>query len=869
MSQSKKDGIFIDNVIYIVDEKKEGFPIYMRLLQLFIVILGTWSISSILVESFSIPVSVTNVNLLLVLFSTILFVLFLLPSYDLVKTILFVLFYGLFWYSRLPRIKNALFIFENLIIDKIASYYGSINQYFQADYSTSVPDSTLFLTMLLIPVAALLAVGVIRSKYVYLSNIILFLPVSASFAFGIIPSEQYLIAYIIVMLFLTISCNSGHSKANREQKKVLHRISSRAAIWLSLLCLGLFFLMKLFVTPQEYGKAARIGELKAELQDFMYSFSLEDLTSGITNIKLPNQKNTAGGLGGGELGRVGEVVFHDSEQLRVLAPLSSVSEGIYLKGYVGSEYTGDSWNGHTKESKSKYKELLKKITVEDFPPVNQVNLLLNGFSRNRDSNGVFSQKSDTTGRDQYEFDQGKIKVEYLSANKKFIYAPYYTNYGLLADTEYQSDLYAAPTIRKDSYEFDYYYNVVLGDISTSEFNVDLIGKPGYYFQYEKLYRNYVYDVYTKLPEEGLERLKQDFFDENVKAGSNSITERINYVKDYLDSNTSYSLSPGKLPKGKDFVEYFLYESKLGYCAHYASAATLMLRAMGIPARYVEGYAFGASNIVEDPARARGENNQSVITTYSNNGISEYDTPQVALSVKDYNAHAWVEVYMDGCGWIPVDFTPGSSVEYNTSLVKDMEDIGDKFNQSNGAQVIPTIISATPTPQPETTEEAVQPTKLPDKETAGNSGLKGMGEQTKHRVIIVFIFLTLAAACIAYAGFMLHIRRKKTAKMTRNYSKRALLLYEEIEKILSNYRGSRKSRVSLEDNLDYMKEHCPYLEKEAFTSCMETVQKARFGRKTISSGELSIVEEFHQDLYGEVYDSLHFWRKIYLRFILLI
>ena len=70
-------------------------------------------------------------------------------------------------------------------------------------------------------------------------------------------------------------------------------------------------------------------------------------------------------------------------------------------------------------------------------------------------------------------------------------------------------------------------------------------------------------------------------------------KRINYVKSYLERHTDYSLSPGKLPRGKDFIEYFLYENKRGYCAHYASAATMIFRAMGIPARYVEGYAVGS------------------------------------------------------------------------------------------------------------------------------------------------------------------------------------------------------------------------------------------------------------------------------------
>lgn len=58
------------------------------------------------------------------------------------------------------------------------------------------------------------------------------------------------------------------------------------------------------------------------------------------------------------------------------------------------------------------------------------------------------------------------------------------------------------------------------------------------------------------------------------------------------------MTPGSTPVRKDFVSYFLQEQKEGYCAHFASAATLLLRSYGIPARYVEGYAVSVSDVSE-------------------------------------------------------------------------------------------------------------------------------------------------------------------------------------------------------------------------------------------------------------------------------
>ena len=93
-------------------------------------------------------------------------------------------------------------------------------------------------------------------------------------------------------------------------------------------------------------------------------------------------------------------------------------------------------------------------------------------------------------------------------------------------------------------------------------------------------------VYTRVPAELLPRLT-DLVEENPLESLEEITAFILYT---LQSNTAYTLTPGRAPVNEDVVEYFLFEGKRGYCVHYAAAATLMYRLYGIPARYVSGYA---------------------------------------------------------------------------------------------------------------------------------------------------------------------------------------------------------------------------------------------------------------------------------------
>ncbi len=102
------------------------------------------------------------------------------------------------------------------------------------------------------------------------------------------------------------------------------------------------------------------------------------------------------------------------------------------------------------------------------------------------------------------------------------------------------------------------------------------------------------------------------------------------VAAYVRNSGSYTLTPEKVPKGFDFTEYFLTEGHEGFCVHFASATTALLQAMDVPARYTLGY-------------------RAVIS--SSNTWTD---------VTEATAHAWVEVYEPGVGWIPIESTAGFS-----------------------------------------------------------------------------------------------------------------------------------------------------------------------------------------------------------------
>ncbi|MBE3590202.1 MAG: DUF3488 domain-containing protein, partial [Firmicutes bacterium] len=105
----------------------------------------------------------------------------------------------------------------------------------------------------------------------------------------------------------------------------------------------------------------------------------------------------------------------------------------------------------------------------------------------------------------------------------------------------------------------------------------------------------------------------------------------------------YSQDPPPPAPGHDFVDDFLFVSREGYCTSFASAMAVMLRAVGVPARYVEGYRVPL---------AAGR-----------------DTPEGRqVVVRDSQAHAWVEVYDVALGaWLTFDPTPASPLDRNAGV----------------------------------------------------------------------------------------------------------------------------------------------------------------------------------------------------------
>jgi hypothetical protein len=116
----------------------------------------------------------------------------------------------------------------------------------------------------------------------------------------------------------------------------------------------------------------------------------------------------------------------------------------------------------------------------------------------------------------------------------------------------------------------------------------------------------------------------------AQAGAVTPYDEATAIEAYLrdTNNFTYTLTPPAIPAGRDPIDYFLFNSKKGYCEFFASAMGDMLRSLGIPTRLVNGF-----------------------------GPGDFDQVTHTWVVRGDNAHTWVESYFPTFGWIPFEPTP--------------------------------------------------------------------------------------------------------------------------------------------------------------------------------------------------------------------
>ena len=480
------------------------------------------------------------------------------------------------------------------------------------------------MTLFFVIVMALIVLVLAFSTIVAMDTLLVFLIEFPIFMIIVFMGSKVNGVSLLFVLFHFFSCvTQGHALAGKEgqnhingaeeekNKQCLRSVQKKAATIMAVGMITASAISVYLLMPIMPEKIASIQKLGATLQNQVISVAVEYLpiiTGGEWNLRV---QTVGGGVEDGGLGEVAGYSLTNIEDLIVTSTIEP-KETVYLRGYVGSIYEENKWS---EQEETLFQNASIYWHTEGVPALYVKNL---PFLRK-----LYEEQKEGEQSSQ----MGIITIEKLNASEKYAYVPYCAFLNDYYEISGGDGSVKGQNMAKD--EFSYFpiqsYVQAMEGRSMNE-------EEGILDRVEAEYHSYVTMNYLWVPS-GFEKLEEQCKAQKIKEGD--VEEIIRYVTSFLVSEHKYNIQVPRLPKDKDFIQHFLYESKEGYSAHFASAAVLMFRMFDVPARYVTGYAAPAS--IFSP---------TVEGNYT------------ALLQSD-NSHAWVEIYMEGIGWVPVETTPGN------------------------------------------------------------------------------------------------------------------------------------------------------------------------------------------------------------------
>ncbi|MCI5602426.1 MAG: transglutaminase-like domain-containing protein [Clostridiales bacterium] len=566
-------------------------------------------------------------------------------------------------------IKCGIYFIANRIIDAY-NYYAGITEsdMFIIDFgkpiffSSTKQSVTFTLCMIIIEYAYIL---VTASIYKVFSSIHILLSVGITFVglfLGLFPGTIWTILMIAYYILCVMYGRNRH-------------IYIRRMIFMTGIITVVTLFTLIIARPKNYDENKYL-KYREMLENIAQKFNL-DISSDTESASSDGKSSMAyGGINGGRLGNVDEVKNTGLEMLRV--NMAQTDNNIYLKGFVGNEYDRNKWT---------------EINTDNLKGLVDITGIMGGRSNSLVTDYDYIE----------EFYEGKpadkFEIRYLKDQRKYRYMPYYVN-------QYYSDNEKEMRLSTDYSIGNEVFNVY--DISLDE-AINMIKDDEISLEEFSEFTN----ISCGISDEVAEVLAKEMMDSPVYDGTAaSLIDCIKYVQKYLSANAIYTLSPGALDKGDDFIVDFLTVKKAGYCTSFASAGVMMFRYMGIPARYVEGYVITSSD------------------------QTRLDNGEVQAIVKDESAHAWPEIYIAGLGFVPVEVTPGY------------------FRLSDGVDNVaePTTTSPENTSD-ETSSEVVENSTTDKENTSKETTIKNGKIETdkktdkKNDKNIIIIFALLAAVAI--------------------------------------------------------------------------------------------------------------------------
>ena len=425
------------------------------------------------------------------------------------------------------------------------------------------------------------------SLYIYPFNIIIFDMVFIGFLWGVdyIKGLKINFNYILVLFTYLLLRHRYDTKEDFKQK-IRKSKTYDSELWkkyFQFISVSLVIILTSFFV---------FSEIRGAYYDPFYRFISKKLSSpqSVANIRDTFDLSYVG-YSDTETELGGDVDFREDPVVRMTVSSEKIPK--YIKGSTRKYFTGHSWQ----KSSSNFVE----TNVVGDSRINRINMV--------------NEKEEIATINHINLRISSPLTPYhtrsVSFENNMVIRPFYSNI---------DQQFAASSIITGSYE------IIYSEMETIDFYQ---GKN--VIEYKSNLENYKDEL--QIPD-FIETEIRDLAI-NIAGDIDDTAQKAIAIRDYLKMNYVYSLNPGDKNIKDKFLYNFLFESKQGYCVHYATALTIMLRSVGIPARYVEGFSVSSEKAVN------GE-----------------------ILIRDSEAHAWTEILVDDVNnhWIPIDAT-GNGQDY--------------------------------------------------------------------------------------------------------------------------------------------------------------------------------------------------------------
>lgn len=833
--QNVYSGIKITDNISLTIPKRKFLPDFVPLI--LIALCGCIGIVNSFVTMFHIEISSFSLNFYTVFFFMIFSVIFIMPKKMTTLLIPIIIIYELLIYRKWDSYVSGFMLVCN---QSYKTIWPQRSDYFRLDISKINPetDIKIFICFTVFILTALICyVSIVRPNFIF-GFLFTFPLIEIGLYYGKMPDLPPVLLLIVYWTALLTVHQSGYCRSSGRSKTGFIRkgntFTSKPAIrfrtagqsgLIVLLCSSAIMAATFFIINiSGYSRPEKLNTMRSNVKTAVSEFTFDDIGGSLERLSasfgIKGFKSY-----GHRLGNLNSVSYNGKTDLTIITggyPLPN--NNIYIKGYVGSVYDGKSWDELDDKVYSNNSELFDIFKTQRLYPQD---MLFDSYGKDME---ILSSSYPALI---------SMTIEPTFFNKQYCYTPYnsYTENEIsyINDTMIELE-------NKDKYSFKVspyqdYDSLIIAD------NYTINGSVSNYSPAEE-YHDFVYGTYLDVPNtEDAENLYSKFIEGNT---DNDVFSQLNYIKAILSENAEYTLEPGRTPSGKDFVSYFLTENHKGYCVHFATAGVILARMSGIPARFAEGYVLLTEDFNEENETENG----------------------YKIEIKDERAHAWAEIYIDGYGWIPYEFTPASAVAFNDTETKETEhtttSAQNQTSESNSQKSRSSQVSSRKNETSlKTSSKNINTSESGTKISKNTNNFKLSIETQLILASVLTMLLIIAVIAIVH---YITLKKRENSFNTKSSSQNALNAYQYILKLLE-FCDIKNKNMQYFEFAEFAEQNTRHIFKSGeFAEITRIALEAGLSGHEISEAQAETVIKLSHKTARAIFVKRNIFERFYMKFI---